>query len=48
MMMMIIHRFTQNDINNLSNWKTTGHDGIHGFWFKTFTTIHDRLAQEKN
>ena len=27
-----------------SNWKTQGHDGIHGFWFKKFNSIHDRLA----
>ena len=31
-----------------SNWKTPGHDKIHGFWFKKFTSIHDRLALEKN
>ena len=25
-----------------------GQDGIHGFWFKKFTSIHDRLALEMN
>ena len=25
-----------------------GHDGIHGFWFKKFTSIHDRLVLEMN
>ena len=25
-----------------------GHDGIHGFWFKKFTSIHDRLTLEMN
>ena len=25
------HRFTQNATKKLSNWKTPGHDGIHGF-----------------
>ena len=25
-----------------------GHDGTHGFWFKKFTSIHDRLALEMN
>ena len=29
----------------ISNWKMPGHDGIHGFWF---TSIHDRLALERN
>ena len=35
-------------LKKVSNWKTPGHDGIHGFWFKTFTLIHDRLALEMN
>ena len=33
--------FTQNDTKKKSNWKTPGHDGIHSFWFKKFTSIHD-------
>ena len=32
----------------ISNWKTPGHDGIHGFWFKKFPSIHDRLTLEMN
>ena len=32
----------------ISNWKTPGHDGIHGFWFKKFTSIHDSLSLEMN
>ena len=32
----------------ISNWKRLGHDGIHGFWFKKFTSIHSRLALEMN
>ena len=35
-------------LKKISNWKTPDHDGIHGFWFKIFTYIHDRLAQEMN
>ena len=31
-----------------SNWKTPGHDGIDGFWFKKFTSTHDRLALKRN
>ena len=30
------------------NWKMPGHDGIHGFWFKKSTCIHDRLALKMN
>ena len=32
----------------ISNWKAPGHDGIHGFWFKKFTSIYGRLALEMN
>ena len=35
-------------LKKTSNWKTPGHDGIHGFWFKKFTSIHDRLELEMN
>ena len=35
-------------LKKVSNWKTPGHDGIHGLWFKKFTSIHDRLALEMN
>ena len=35
-------------LKNISNWKTPGHEGIHAFWFKKFTSIHDRLALEMN
>ena len=35
-------------LKNISNWKTLGHDGIHGFWFKKFTFIHDRQELEMN
>ena len=35
-------------LKKISNWKTPGHDGMHGFWFKKFTSIHERLTQEMN
>ena len=42
------HRFTQNSTKKISNRKTPSHDGIHSFWFKKFTSIHNRLALEMN
>ena len=38
-----IPRFTK-----IPNRKSLGHDGIYGFWFKKFTSIHDELANEMN
>ena len=35
-------------LKRISNWKAPGHDGIHGFSFKKFISIHDRLALEMN
>ena len=35
-------------LKRISNWKAPGHDGIHGFWFKKFTSILGRLALEMN
>ena len=35
-------------LKGISNWKAPGHDGIHGFWFKKFISIHGRLALEMN
>ena len=31
-------------LKNVRNWKTPGHEGIHGFWFKKLTSVNDRLA----
>ena len=42
------HRFTPNNTKKTSNWKIPGSDGIHGFWVKKFTSIHDREALEMN
>ena len=35
-------------LKKVSNWKTPGNEGIDGFWFKKFTSIHDRQALEMN
>ena len=45
---MEIHIDLLNTTLKKSNWKTPGHDRIHGFWFKKFTSIHDRQALEMN
>ena len=40
------NNFLKTTLKKKSNWKTPGHDGILGFWFQKFTSIHDRLALE--
>ena len=33
-------------LKKIANWKTSGLDGIHRFWFEKFPSINDRLATE--
>ena len=35
-------------LKKVPNLKTPRHDGIHGYWFKKFTSIHDRIAIKMN
>ena len=35
-------------LKKIRNGKTPGLDGIHRFWFKKFTSIHDTFANEMN
>ena len=35
-------------LKKMANWKAPGLDGMHGFWFKKFNSIHDRFATEMN
>ena len=44
----ILIELLKKTLKKISNWKTPGHDGIHGYWFKKFTPINDRLALEIN
>lgn len=32
-------------IRKMTNWKAPGPDGVQGFWFKRFTSLHPRLAE---
>ena len=43
-----IHDSYRAALKKVLNWKTLGHDGIHGYWFIYITSIHDRLAIEMN
>ena len=42
--------FTKQENTKLEipNWKTLDLDGIQGFWFKKFTSVHVRLVTEMN
>ena len=35
-------------LKEVPNWKIPGHDGVYGYWFEKFISIHDRLAIEMN
>ena len=48
LMMKRNHKSLRTIVKKVPNWKTPGHHGRHGFWFKKFTSIHDKLALEMN
>ena len=33
-------------IRRMTNWKAPGPDGVQGFWFKKFTNVHGRIADQ--
>ena len=33
-------------LKKIRNWKMPDHDGIHGFWHRKSTSIHERLARQ--
>ena len=35
-------------LKKVPNWKTPGHNSMHEFWFKQFTSINNRFAIEMN
>ena len=41
-------KFTKNNTKKNIKLENASYDGIHGFWFKKFTSIHVRLALEMN
>ena len=54
---MILLRFKDNDITITKNdlvkqlgrtasWKSPGPDGIHGYWYKNFYSLHDTLYKQ--
>lgn len=34
----------QAGVRRMTNWRAPGPDGIQGFWFKKFPSLHDRIA----
>lgn len=49
---MTAEHFTLNDvksaINSTHNWKATGIDNIHNYWYKKFTCVHEQLTKQLN
>ena len=34
----------QKQVRRTASWKSPGPDGIHGFWYKNFTSLHETLC----
>ena len=35
-------------VKKMSNWKSSGPDGVHGYWMKNFTSLHERMSVQLN
>ena len=35
-------------LRKMANWKATGPDGVHGYWIKHLTTLHQRIVEQLN
>ena len=35
-------------LRKLANWKAPGPDGVHGFWYKRFSSLHAQTATQLN
>ena len=36
----------RNQLKRILNWKAPGPDEVHGYWLKTFRSLHQRMAEE--
>ena len=35
-------------VKGMVNWSSPGHDGLHAFWIKHFTSLHEVIANQMN
>ena len=35
-------------VKGMANWSSPGHDGLHAFWVKHFTSLHEIIAKQMN
>ena len=35
-------------VKKTPNWKSSGPDGVHGYWIKNFANLHERISEQLN
>ena len=38
----------KSQLRKMANWKAPGPDGVHGFWIKEFTKMHENIAEHSD
>ncbi|CAB4011203.1 Hypothetical predicted protein [Paramuricea clavata] len=33
-------------VKKTPNWKSSGPDGVHGYWIKNFANLHERISEQ--
>ena len=41
---VITRKMLKQQLSKMPKWKSSGSDGVHGHWLKSFTTIHDTIV----
>ena len=43
---VITRKTLKQQLSKMPEWKSSGSDGVHGHWLKSFTTLHDTMVQQ--
>ena len=43
---VITRKTLKQQLSKMPKWKSSGSDGVHGHWSKSFTTLHDTIVQQ--
>ena len=39
-------KIIKDEVRKIQNWKSSGPDGVQGYWLKKLTTLHECIAKQ--
>ena len=43
---VVTRKTLKQQLSKMPKWKSSGLDGVHGHWLKSFTTLHNKIVQQ--